>query len=260
MPRAKIGLIVIGDRRPDYLTTCLSSDLLSRFEVYDFPAVYPISEERDGYDLFSFRSRLAREPLNGEIGCALAHREALKGFIETSQLWTLVLEDDAIVIEPDRLEEIVLEIANLSESQPTVISLCYERAFPKRSQNKYFVQCRSFSSKTTAYFINRKGAEALIESQTPVRFLADWPITTLLFKFYVSRSPLVIEDPTLESSILNRPRSLSWLRTIQIYSGIWFLINRRSFQGFREYVAIHIKPRWLYHLTSLKLLPSLGNQ
>ena len=135
MLTSKFGLIVIGDRRPDYFAESLPSDLEARFDLYNYPAVYPTSEEQDGYDLTGFRNRLGRDPLKGEIGCALAHREALKGFLDTSHTWVLILEDDAKLIKPGIFEEILAEVSIMPETQPAVISLCYERAFPKRNQN-----------------------------------------------------------------------------------------------------------------------------
>ena len=90
------------------------------------------------------------------LGCALSHRKAADTFLHQSdKSYALVLEDDAIPVNSNFMEEVVASIVN-APSDWDIIKLDY---LPNFNMNRYN---RIPSVTMTAYILNKNSARALL--------------------------------------------------------------------------------------------------
>lgn len=117
-----------------------------------------------------------RELTKGEVGCALAHRNAWSALLASDAPFALVFEDDArLTHEPigDDVQSV------LATDDPVVVQL--------GSQSDYTVVSRRSrpvgdvyptivpAPGAWAYALNRAAAEVLLENGAPVASVSDWP-------------------------------------------------------------------------------------
>lgn len=142
--------------------------------------------------------RIGRQMMDPEIGCALGQVRLLKRFLESDAERALVLEDDAILL-PDltrfldnggaRLAPLIMLFHGFARvrrrgalAAPAGVML-HKLAIP--------------SYGTCGFIVDRRSAQALIASQTPVRGLADWPMDVARLGARVA-IPRLIDHPDEE--------------------------------------------------------------
>lgn len=167
------------------------------------------------HSAFQSKLLLQRKMQIGEVGCALAHRNALNNFLNSSHKFGIVFEDDAEIIRNFNLDSIK-EI--LDSSFPVVIALGWIPGFAiaKNPQDLYSegpIELITSPTCTFAYAINHSAAELLINGQKKIIDAADWPIYVMKkVKFYAvhSNSPWVTanHDPKF-STIGERSGAIS---------------------------------------------------
>lgn len=151
----------------------------------------------------------------GEVGCALAHRKTAFNLINSDFEYSIVLEDDAQVIDSLDLATLV---DGLNSSEPRVLILGwipgYAVAFNSPAKVNEYFELATPSTCTFAYALNRSAAKILINQNRKIIDLADWPI--YLFnkvRFLILRSPWfdASHDPvnsTIGSRVSNQPQNL----------------------------------------------------
>lgn len=93
------------------------------------------------------------------IGCSLSHLKAMKTFYDTSTNdYAVILEDDAIPINANYMEEIEIAIQN-APSDWEMIKLDY---WPVRNKPDF---ARYWTVLLTGYIVNRKGCEKILKTK-----------------------------------------------------------------------------------------------
>jgi Glycosyltransferase family 25 (LPS biosynthesis protein) len=114
-----------------------------------------------------------------EVGCALAHKKAVKNFSQSEYPFTIIFEDDAEIlnnIDFERLENY------LNVDSPRIVNLGwipgYAVTYPKSIQtNNHFLTVVMPPTCAFAYAMNRPAIGKLL-NQEKITDLADWPIQT----------------------------------------------------------------------------------
>lgn len=151
----------------------------------------------------------------GEVGCELAHRNAMNNFLTSDYQFGIIFEDDAEIIAHFNIE-IIMKL--LDSNIPIIIALGWIPGFaitknPQDLLSEEPIELITSPTCTFAYAINRPAAKLMINNQEKIIDLADWPIYTLnKVKFYSihSHSPWVTanHDPKF-STIGDRSISIS---------------------------------------------------
>jgi hypothetical protein len=143
----------------------------------------------------------------GEVGCAVAHKNALTNFINSDHKFGIIFEDDAEIIA-DFDFDIMMKL--LDSNVPITIALGWIPGFAiaKDSMDPLSEEPIELMTSPTcafAYAINRSAAKLMISSQEKIIDLADWPVYTLnKVKFFSihSHSPWVTANHDPKFSII----------------------------------------------------------
>lgn len=161
-------------------------ELVDRLAVLDFDVeIFDAIDGRGGLDIAlenevnrrAWLRRYARPATDAELACALSHREIYRRFLETDAAHALVMEDDAIF--DDRLNTFVA--IKGFESAPIML-LDYGKAYVTGTGLPLVgVGSSAFALATTpflatAYCVDRFTARLMLEAQSPVRWVADFPL------------------------------------------------------------------------------------
>lgn len=121
--------------------------------------------------------RARRQVTDAELACSLSHRIAWERFLRSDGEWALVLEDDAI------LDARIGRFLAAGSYRAAPMLLLHHRNARVLGRGSIIAGTESRLEalacspwRSTAYTINRPVALRLIEEQSPVRSLADWPI------------------------------------------------------------------------------------
>jgi len=151
----------------------------------------------------------------GEVGCAIAHKNAISNFLDSDKKFGIIFEDDAEIIADFNLDTISKV---LDSSVPIVIVLGWIPGFAVAKRQHVLlseepIELITSPTCTFAYAINRPAAKLIIGGREKIIDLADWPIYTLnkvTFFAIDSHSPWVTanHDPKF-STIGERATSIS---------------------------------------------------
>jgi GR25 family glycosyltransferase involved in LPS biosynthesis len=177
-----------------------------RFQIS--PGVVPKELDfHDGLLHSAFLSKLIlqRDLRIGEVGCALAHRNALNNFLNSDHKFGLIFEDDAEVIAEFNLESIQ---RILNSTCPTLIVFGWNPGFAIADNvtvafNEEPIELITPPLCTFAYAVNRPAAKLMTSSHEKIIDVADWPIHVLnKMTFYATASPWVYANPDEEFSTI----------------------------------------------------------
>jgi len=228
------------------------------------PAVWISTLEISNTDLVDsqqFCARHLRPPLPTEVGIALAHKSVYETIISADHEWSVVLEDDALVVDPSTFaNRLGFLTTKLPTDRPCIVNLNFRAAtplLPSSSRRRFglWKPCVPTYT-TTAYLLNRRAAEELRDNQTPIRAQADWPIYGGGFLFLQETERLVqprpdissLADPTGERAQV--PRFVHF----QTWSWLWYAKHRKLFSGPKEYGSGVLLPRLMRHIYNRKQL------
>lgn len=162
---------------------------------------------RNGLLHSAFLSKLiiTRDLRIGEVGCSLAHRNALMNFINSDQKFGFVFEDDAEIIANFNFDTL-MEL--LDSNRPIIIALGWIPGFaiaknPQIQSNNELIELITAPTCTFAYAINRPAAKLIINTNEKVIDVADWPIYVLnKTTFYSTHTPWVTANHDPEFSTI----------------------------------------------------------
>lgn len=149
----------------------------------------------------------------GQIACHHSHIKALKTFLQTSEPWALIFEDD---IEPAKKINYNIKIANILKNVPANFDLIYlGRCYDKCRYDQIIVPglvrcfyplCRH------SYIVSRKGARYIINNTLPLKIQGDNTIANLILKkkliAYASKPALFYQNRKELKSNLNNNDTL----------------------------------------------------
>ena len=190
------------------------TELGLRFRIS--PGVVPNENDfQAGFLHSAFLSNLLcqRNVSIGEVGCAVAHRNAINNFIKSDQRFGIIFEDDAEIIA-DFNFDMIMEL--LDSNLPIIIVLGWIPGFavaknPQVFLNEEPIELITSPTCSFAYAINRSAAKLMINNHKKIIDLADWPIHALnKIKFYSvrSHSPWVTANQDPKFSVIGE-RSIS---------------------------------------------------
>lgn len=139
-----------------------------------------------------------------EVGCALAHRNAINNFIESGFDYGLIFEDDAEILKTFDLE-IISEF--LSTEKPRILNLGwipgFAIIFPKELQDSsQTLKVVTPPTCAFAYGFNQAAAQILSRNEKIID-LADWPIYTFgKIEYSIVNTPWVQASQDPENSII----------------------------------------------------------
>jgi hypothetical protein len=197
-----------------------------------------------------------RDLLPGEIGCAISHNIARKS-ISSLPSGGLVFEDDARISDVESLISDSIKFLEQSADSAKVLSFFTgdSSVGTYSSQGEKIKWSRALGSTpyALAYAITARGARLLYDSNSPVKFVADWPVAAV--KFYSSNKKYVrhgeINLPsTIEHNSDLRKRPRTFLR-VQIFTGLYYFTNFRQVGNFRNYLEWMWLPRVFFHVQKL---------
>jgi hypothetical protein len=194
---------------------------------------------------------LGRETTSSEAACSLGHH-----YIQQSidSEWLLILEDDAILIEPLKLIELFDKINVLKFDFPVVVSL-YAGLRGIKSWRGRVKELSDFADKlykpsthAVAYIINSQVGN-LAKKQTRLVGSPDWPTWIHKCEFYESKIPY-FSSLGLDTSIISQTMPTSYMTKVSPESqkftvALLGLLNSRkiSFYGDRSiYIKFTIGP------------------
>lgn len=110
--------------------------------------------------------------LPSAIGCALAHKKAIRQFLDSDDELVLIFEDDAVIVE-NFSEHVSTALQNVPQNFDILYmdcSLCYNTPYsiffettPTKKVNEYVIE-PSMALGTHCYILSRKGAEKILST------------------------------------------------------------------------------------------------
>lgn len=184
--------------------------LIEQLRVADFFEVVIIDAVM-GYSLDSPQPRIIEQELNlygrvltqNERACAISHRRA-REIIAASEIGGIILEDDARIVDLDRLELLATRFLQEQNSRKSILSLVVYKNenSPTRSDLKDNRTLRLFSEAPLAVgvLLTPEAAQELVVESRTLSFTADWPHSKCRH-FVLKRGVVRHGDSTTESVI-----------------------------------------------------------
>lgn len=196
----------------------------------------------DYVDQGASRVFLRRRMTSGEIGCALAHRSAVRRFLDGPAEIAIIFEDDARLLDSLRCHD----ISNaLSGDSPMVAMLHWNADWTvvkakldqQLADGRVLFLTETFPITATAYALNRSAAEILARDTGPVSNVADWPARLAHLVDFIAIYPwLAVGGESLSTSTLQVGRDR------QNTSEVEKLAEKN-----RRLVGIFLHVQWLKH-------------
>ncbi len=143
-----------------------------------------------------FYGRLLSAP---EIGCSDSHNKARK-LLSTSPEGGVILEDDAQIVDLERFVETAKFFLSRNLIGPAVLSL-YSTGVRNEGANakELYVRLKGKPKLAVGYVLNSSAASILSKANSPIKFVADWPVAEVSYSMVTAQ--LVLHDETLPSTI-----------------------------------------------------------
>ncbi|CAN2213814.1 Glycosyl transferase, family 25 [Candidatus Nanopelagicaceae bacterium] len=206
-----------------------------------------------------------------EIGCAKSHLECYRAFLESENNYAVIFEDDADLIDSDldALSDLTgkfLKFAKTIPYEKPIALVYYTESANLIRLNEDFYQVIGNASHAMAYLINRNAAKKILERNTNIDYVADWPRGTAIKFFFPvrqlfehgSKNGLVKSfiEPERFSSALDLKTKLA--QNLRIVTFAHYFSNFKNFNGIREYLKILWLPliQWQLFRAISRLIPN----
>jgi hypothetical protein len=191
------------------------------------------------------------------VSCFLGHRKIYQEFLDSGDLWSLILEDDVQLV--GQFDDVINQIVSTAISnEPTIVQLFtrgerfVERNPKFKFDNHSLFRFRTLPGQTAAYLINRSAAQCAISDNSGIG-PADWPNWATQVNFYCVYPFVFFESGTdSQIPIPTMARCAHWKRLLSIFFGVHWIANRHHFQSFRQYKLIVLRPIWMRFLWKIK--------
>ena len=200
---------------------------ISRYPFMDIEWVEAVNgkelteEETDLlFDRKKFRHRYNREPLPGEIGCTLSHRECYRRLLRSENEYALILEDDVCFPNPEDVEYVFKRaIALYSLGKECIITFTrHEIYYPKIFSvvGRYTLYRLWSAYGTCAYLVNKRAARRLLSIEKPFIVADDFEYMAEHGMFIQGVYPSLALDASsirlINSEIVEEGYFVGWLR------------------------------------------------
>jgi GR25 family glycosyltransferase involved in LPS biosynthesis len=197
--------------------------------------------------------RVGRPMGRGEIGCALSHRGVYQTMIERRIPLALILEEDAI---PGSGFKALWQASNTLPANVDILILYSELGFVRRRAAASVAGCAlhrvtAMLSGTVGYYIRQSTASALLQDNTPVSMVADWPLERLSVRQFLAvpmvlghgetESIIAAERPT--NNVLGRYSAPRWVSALVHLSFLGYALRPRCYEGAASYYRREVAPR-----------------
>lgn len=261
---SKIPIVVIetlGLNRAKNLVEQIGQS--DRFEFISLLATSSLStQERNDWSVNATFSKLiyGRSLLEKEVYCSISHNIA-RALISHYPKGGVILEDDARIISEERFYETVSNFLNHANT-PCLLNLSTSKSLEHKSMKFLSVTLDSgyFSipgptQLAVGYALTAKAADSLVKENTPVKYLADWPLAEI--KWFASNFPSIAHGDKSTLSTIdpsgNLRKDFSKTKKIEILFSVYYLRNRDIFENYMEFVLQMLIPRFKNKTTRLKI-------
>lgn len=179
-----------------------------------------------------------------EIGCADSHNRARLAISE-SESGGVILEDDARISDIESFFAQCTRFLGTQGGKSSVLSLTGFRAGKFQARgiqeklSRAFFPLRGHPDLAVAYVITPKAALSLVEANTPIMTVSDWPISKC--EYFASAVPPILHgDQTTISTILQGSTEFRYetnlIHKIKLLTFMAFFRNRHSGIRFTDYL------------------------
>lgn len=163
------------------------------------------------YDNNVMQRLLHRDFFPGEIGCAHSHNMA-REIASDFDGGALIFEDDARISDPVALAEHILKFKTEINDEFAVLSLIdfltVGRSFRTNFGGRVrFMKLQGKPPLAVGYFLTKSAAMCLLSSNTPIRYVADWPESKI--NYYTSNHCYVTHGDQTTSSLIDQTSFLA---------------------------------------------------
>ena len=261
----KIPIIVIETRGLNRANSLFEQvRRFDRFELICLPATDRLtSEERDQWLKNKTFAKLiyGRALLEKEVCCSISHNIA-RTLVSKYSKGGVILEDDARIISEQRFYKTVSNFLDHAEG-PSLLNLSIDKPLEHKSMkflsetlDAGFFSISGPARLAVGYALTAKAASTLVEQNTPVKYLADWPLAEV--KYFATNFPSIAHgDKSTLSTIdpLGKFRKdFNKAQKIQILFSVYFFRNKNMFKNYREFALQMLMPRYQNKTTRLKIL------
>lgn len=191
------------------------------------------------------------QPLRaGVLGCALAHRDASARLLDSDHGWAIVLEDDAILIDPGLVARRAEAMAETVDARtPVLLLFVWNRQFRFVARDPGPIpgtsRCQYTPMSSVAYLMSRGAAELVLRRQSPVSYTADWPFLASEVDILLddARPVDIVDAPSLVDMHGHRDARMPPLWRLRILTLAWYLQYRRHFDSVPQYLEMVVRPR-----------------
>ena len=181
----------------------------------------------------------------GEIGCANSHNLA-RDFVSRTSFGGVILEDDARIPNPGAVADLVVGFLRRSIGKPAVLSLT--GIFPKplaedliltASERFRFQRVFGEPPLAVAYAITPLAAEYLLKSNSPIKFMSDWPVSPN--KYYVASPPGAYHGDLLTKSIIDNHPHARKIDNRRSANKLFNLLRHMRIKSCSFSIVLHVK-------------------
>ncbi|MCA4790177.1 glycosyltransferase family 25 protein [Acinetobacter towneri] len=218
----KVFVISIEEENSLRLNTFLCQSFFQNGNL-EYTKVGVKGGELSAKEYFELAVKGRDKPLTpGELGCTLSHLAALKRFLETSDEFALILEDDAILKNDLSYQMLSDGLSKIDLPKNLLLSIGGIQMKECRKVRGKFCEFSLLNKKvlkvvpdfyhrvnyTVSYIVDRKMAKTLLEYHKPVRRADDW---SYLYDFDTSSNILMtylVDHPVVKKGEGNKSLSL----------------------------------------------------
>lgn len=195
----------------------------------------------------------------GEFGCSYSNNVARRT-ISKIPAGGIILEDDARLVDIDKFIETSRNFLRKHKHNAAVLALYHIQGESgsyvtrKRIRNDY-IRFLGHPTFTVAYALTSEAARRLVAANTPVKFVADWPIARVRF-YGVAKNLVHHGDESTQSTILKSQsdldkRQLGVAKRLSIFTGWYYLANKSDNFSFNSFLSHVWVPRFLWYVNRI---------
>lgn len=194
---------------------------------------------------------MGRKILPTEIGCSHTHNVA-RNLLSKTKYGGVILEDDAEVINLVHFKDVCIEFLNANFGKPSVLSLYNPEPQVDRDQKVIprFFPLFGFPKLAVGYAITPSASRNLLQSNSPIRFVADWPVSNS--RYFMVKSSLVSHSHSVASTITQGAEDIRVLNHSRIRY-ILRQIHENNFKLKDLCSALDIAPKVLNNFVKFRL-------
>jgi GR25 family glycosyltransferase involved in LPS biosynthesis len=218
----------------------------------------PELESINAFDFALSKLIYGRDLAPGEYGCSISNTQA-RELLAATVRGGVVLEDDARIKDVSEFVRVAKNFLSSKNGTEAILSFYDGGDYQPRiksilSLNRSWIRVLGHTSFTVAYAITPRACRSLVDVNTPIVYLADWPPTAA--KYYLHAQTLVMHGDNNTGSLISNSGVESRLRPnlllrIKILTFAYFFSYRKAGLTFYQFFFMIWLPRLLYYINIL---------